>query len=88
MTPYSIRELAGNTIFSATFTKKDGSERKMLCRLNVRKDLKDIGHKFDADKQGLLCVYDMINKGYRFVNLNTTTELKIKGKTYLVNNQI
>ena len=32
-----IKELAGKTIFSCDFTKKDGTPRTMVCRLGVKK---------------------------------------------------
>ena len=35
-----LRELVQNKIFSVEFTKKDGTLRKMVCRLGVKKHLK------------------------------------------------
>ena len=40
LTGEQIRNLAGGTIFSAEFVKKDGTVRNMVCRLNVKNRLK------------------------------------------------
>lgn len=71
-------------IFKATFRKKDGTFRKMVCRLGVKKDLKGKGLKFNPDKYNLLSVYDMEKQAYRFVNLNTLMYLTLAGKKYKV----
>jgi len=52
----------GNRMFSVTFIKKDGSLRRMVARLGVRK--------------GLMVVFDMHKKEFRMINLNTIVELK------------
>jgi len=72
---------AENTIFSVKFIKKDGSERKMNCRLNVKKGVKGVGMAYDPIEKGLLPVYDMEKGGFRMINLNTILELKIKGES-------
>lgn len=79
-----IKSLAGESIFSAKFIKRtDGSERLMVCRLGVKKELQEQGRDFDPEYKALLSVYDMQKKAYRFINLATVFELRIKGKTYI-----
>lgn len=72
----TIQETKGK-IFSVEFTKKDGSIRKMNCRLNVKKGTNGNGLKFDPIKKGLLPVFDMQNNGFRMINLKTI--IKING---------
>lgn len=76
----SIKNHAGNTIFSVKFIKKDGSERKMICRFGVQKDLTSQGLAYNPKEKGYLTVYDMEKKGYRTINTATITDIKIKGK--------
>ena len=74
---------AENTIFSVTFKKKDGTMRTMVARLNVKKGVKGTGMAYNPIEKGLLPVFDMQKKGFRMVNLNTVTELTIKGEEVL-----
>ena len=79
-----ITDLINSTngkIFSATFIKKDGTERKMTCRLSVKKHLKGGKLSFNPTDKNLIPVYEMKN-GYRFINLNTIKSLTINNKTY------
>ena len=75
-------------IFSAVFTKKDGEKRKMVCRQGVAKYVKGVGLKFkpvDSGKErDLIGVFDMHKKAYRFINMKTLEEVKIKGINYKV----
>lgn len=68
--------------FSVVFTKKDGTERKMNCRTEVKKYLKG-GHNPNP-KLGktMLVVFDVISKGYRTINLETLKEIKSQRKVY------
>jgi len=76
-----IRELAKGTIFSVVFTKKkDGTTRKMLARLGVKKHLKGGTKPFNDDDYNLLTVYDLQKKAYRSINMSTLKKLKIRGK--------
>lgn len=77
-----IKDLAENSIFGCTFTKKNGEIRDMVCRLGVKKGTNGRGLNFDALDKGLLPVYDFKNSGFRMINLNTLTELRIRGKVY------
>ncbi|MAH47140.1 hypothetical protein CMI37_15035 [Candidatus Pacearchaeota archaeon] len=69
-------------IFGATFIKKDGSIRDMNCRTGVAKYLKG-GHKL-YNYGNLICVFDLKNKGYRTINIDTLRSLRIKGDTFYV----
>jgi cytochrome c len=73
-----FKRLVGNKIFSVIFTKKDGSERKMLCRLGVKKHLKGGTKKYDAESLNMVTVYSLDSKGYRTINLNTLKQIKAK----------
>ena len=42
--------------------------------------------KFIPIRKGLLSVYDMQSKGYRFINLETLISFKLGGKTYEIQN--
>ena len=76
---------AENTMFSVVFIKRTtGEVRRMLCRIGVRKYLSGGELKFIPIRRGLLSVYDMQSKGYRFINLETLISFKLGGKTYEV----
>ena len=76
---------AENTMFSVVFIKRTtGEVRRMLCRTGVRKYLSGGELKFIPIRKGLLSVYDMQSKGYRFINLETLISFKLGGKTYEV----
>lgn len=72
------------TMFTATFTKKNGDLRTMNCRTGVTKHLTGVGAKYDAADYDLFRVYDLKSKGYRTINLLTVTEIKANGSTYEV----
>ena len=71
-------QTAENTIFSCTFIKKDGSVRKMLCRLNVKKGVNGVGMAYDPIEKGLIPVWDLQANAFRIINMNTITSLKIR----------
>lgn len=77
-----IKNLAGGTIFSCDFIKKDGSARTMTCRLGVKKHLRGGELPFDPVEKGLLPVFDMQKQDYRMINLKTVTEIRVAGKVY------
>jgi hypothetical protein len=66
----------GNRMFSVTFIKKDGSLRRMVARLGVRKGVKGIGMSFNPSDKGLMVVFDMHKREFRMINLETIVELK------------
>ena len=72
-----FKQLVGNKFFTVVFRKKDGTLRKMNCRLGVTKHLK--GGTKGYDKSNLVTVYDIVKKGYRTVNLDTLEEIKTRG---------
>lgn len=71
-----IKQLVGSKFFTVEFLKKDGSKRKMLCKLGVKKHLKGGKLGYDADKVNNLIVFDVNKKAYRTVNLDTLKKLK------------
>lgn len=71
-------------VFSAVFTKKDGTDRHMTCRTKVTKHLKGVGAKYDAKAKGLFCVFDMHKKAYRMINLNSLKSIQINKNVYIV----
>jgi hypothetical protein len=77
-----IKDTVGSKIFSVTFTKKDGSERKMVCRLGVTKHLQGGELGYDAEAKNYLIVYDMKAEGYRTINVNTLIDFTFEGVTY------
>jgi hypothetical protein len=70
--------------FTVTFIKKDGTERTMNARLQVKKYLKGGELKYSPSEMGYIPVYDMQSKGYRMVNTNTIKTLKIGKKIYTI----
>ena len=74
---------ADNTMFSVVFIKRTtGEVRRMLCRTGVKKYLSGGELKFVPIRKGLLSVYDMQSKGYRFINLETLVSFKLGGISY------
>ena len=81
----AILAQAGNTIFTATFVKKDGSIRKMNCRLHVKKGVTGVGLPYDPAKYNLQPVWEMFNAQEkngtrRMINLETLKYLTVAGK--------
>lgn len=79
-----LRETTKGKIFAVDFTKKDGSERHMVCRLGVTKGVTGQGMSYDPLSRGLLPVYDMQKHNFRMVNLNTVRKVKFQGKEFVV----
>ena len=77
-------KIRNGQIFTAVFTKKDGSERVMNCRRGVKKHLTGGELKYDPDDHGMMSVFDMQKKEYRMLNYKTTQEIRADGKRYLV----
>ena len=69
-------------IFSVTFIKKDGTERRMVCRTGVQKGVKGVGLKFDPSSKNLMVVFDMQKKAFRMINLSTLLSFKFNKKTF------
>jgi len=75
-----IKETENGRIFSATFIKKDGTERRINARRGVSKGVKGQGMSFDPASKGLLVVFDMQKLAYRMINLFTLKQININGK--------
>ena len=58
-----LHKLVGSKIFSAKFTKKDGSDRVINCMLGVKKHLR--GGERTTKKEEFMIVFDTIKKQYR-----------------------
>ncbi len=69
-----IRKTNGK-FFTVEFIKKDGTLRKLTGRLGVKKYLTG-GVSTVAHKPEYITVYDVQNKGYRNVNLDTIKSFK------------
>lgn len=69
-------------IFTAEFTKKDGTVRVMNCRTGVKKHLKGGRLAFNPADYKLLPVYDLKKEGYRFINLKTLRKISFAGSVY------
>lgn len=79
-----INETNGK-FFGVEFNKKNSTEvRVMNARTGVSKYVTGEGLKFDPVSRGLIPVYDVINKGYRMINISGLTRLNTKGETYIV----
>ena len=74
----------GGKFFGVTFTKKNGAERNMTARRGVTRYVTGEGLKYAPSDYGLLNVYDVNAKGYRMVNSQTLTALRINGEVYEV----
>jgi hypothetical protein len=77
-------ESQGNKIFSVDFYKKDGTPRRMNCRLHVKTPLKGGLNNVEPNNPHLKVVYDLKSKGYRTINLNTIYACSLNGKAYEV----
>jgi len=80
----SILRERGRRIASATFVKKDGTDRKILFRLGVKKHLRGGTNNVERDDRSYMTVYDMKHGGYRTINLRTVKTLSMDGKQYEV----
>jgi hypothetical protein len=82
------KELINNSkgrIFSATFTKKDFTKRLINARIKVNyKPKTDRQRPYNPSKKGFICVYDMIKKDHRMINLQTLDTLSINKNKYIV----
>ena len=78
-----IRKNKSN-IFSVVFLKKDGTIRRMICRLGVKKYVNGKGLKYDPIERGLLGVFDMQKEAYRMINLETIMNINMKVVEYNV----
>ena len=80
----NLRNLVSDgAIFGVEFIKRsDGSLRKMVCRLGVRKHLKGGAKAYDPKKHDLLCVFDMEKESYRSIPVDAVQRLSVNGQTF------
>lgn len=71
-------------IFTAKFIKKNGKVRTMNCRIGVSKGVNGKGMAYNPSLKGLKPVFDMQNKEWRSINLETISELSIGKQKYIV----
>ena len=73
-------------LFSASFIKKDGSIRDIVCRLGVRSYIKGTGKPSYALKKDnpYQLVFDFNKKGYRVINMETLFKIKFQQITYIL----
>jgi len=74
--------VSSGKIFSANFTKADGSERVINCRIGVQKNLKGVGIKYDTRKAHNLIVWDMNAEGYRTIKTDRLNWIRVQGAEY------
>ena len=71
-------------IFSCVFIKKDGSIRRMTCRLGVTKYIKGTGKAISNITNSYVTVFDLSKDSYRVINIDTINNITIGGLTYNV----
>jgi|2_EtaG_2_1085320.scaffolds.fasta_scaffold46839_1 hypothetical protein len=74
---HRFKEFVGNRFFTVLFLKKDGTERVMTCRLNVKKHSK--GGKQFADPQQYMVGWETTAKNYRNINIETLQWVRCRG---------
>jgi hypothetical protein len=74
-----FRALIGGRIFTAEFTKKDGTVRKIRARLGVKKGLKGGELKYDPADFNNLIVWDLDKKDYRTIKFDNLRNIKYDG---------
>lgn len=82
-----INKYGKQRFFTVLFTKKNGEIRSLTGKLGVTKYLdttKKSSNRTNLKGLGYLNMYDMLNKGYRNVNLQELKQLKINGIVYSI----
>lgn len=75
--------VSDGAIFSVEFVKRSNGElRKMVCRMGVKKHLRGGDKAYDPTKHNLLTVFDMENKGYRSIPVDTVQRLHVNGQVF------
>ena len=90
MLQVSLKELqnivinSDGKLFSASFIKKDGSTRDIVCRLGVKSYIKGTGKPSYALKKDnpYQLVFDFQKSAYRVINMETLFKIKFQNKTY------
>jgi hypothetical protein len=82
------KEHGRGKVFSANFTKKDGSDREMICRFGVKSYLKGgqwaNGQAGKPEDHWLAVVFDMEKKGYRSIPIKRLQQMKVGGQLFIV----
>jgi hypothetical protein len=85
--------LKNGTIYSVTFTKKDGSVRLMNSIKGTKRGVKGVGLAFNPDAKGLIPVYDIQlartnkenpDKCWRMINVGTISKIVVANEVYNV----
>jgi hypothetical protein len=73
----AIEIIKSNKFFSAEFLKKDGTIRYITARAGVKKGLKPDARpkSYDPSELGYATVWDLKEKNYRLINLQTLTKV-------------
>lgn len=72
-----MREIIRNEIVEVIFTKKDGSERKMLCSTmsDIIPDMS--GSKLSKPNDGIVTVWDIEADGWRSFRFDSVIDFKV-----------
>lgn len=81
-----FKKFVGNDgkLFSVTFRKLDGSERKMVANLNVRKYLKGGKLLYNPASRNNIIVFSMKDRAYRTINIDRLLRVKAFNTTIQV----
>lgn len=85
-TVQDFRDFVGDSgkLFSVTFIKDNGAERKMVARLGVRKHTKGKGMLYNAEACNNIVVFSMADFGYRTIKIERLLKVKAFGVTIQV----
>ena len=76
---------AKGKIFRVNFIARGtGVERVMVCRMGVKKGVKGVGLAFDQSAKGLIPVYDVQKRGYRFISAEGIREIAGVGRVWRI----
>lgn len=87
-----IKSLEDGTIYSVTFTKKDGSTRMINSIMGTSKGVNGNGKRYNDEEKGLISVLDLQlrvqgiapEKCWRTVRQDTIQEIKVNKESYVV----
>lgn len=71
----SAIESTKGKFFKIEFIKSDGSKRLMTARIGVYKGVSGVGRRYEL-KDNMVCVYDVVNKGFRTINTENVLSIK------------
>jgi hypothetical protein len=83
----SILRNTNGRFFSVIFKKKDNTTRRMVARLNVKKNLVGGVLPYNPQQYDLLPVFDVEIGQYRMVNLSSLISFRSGGVAYNVESQ-